>query len=111
MAVPALVALRRATHGTGTRLSSLSGWPFPVCRAFTRPYLGRGRRAPGDAGLNAAGSQVWVSVHGSLCEHQRRANDRAIQSATAPPVMLISLAVMVRAQSEAANVAVLATSS
>jgi hypothetical protein len=29
---------------------------------------------------------------------------------TAPPVMLISLAVMVRAQSEAANVAMLATS-
>jgi hypothetical protein len=35
----------------------------------------------------------------------------ADQSMTAPPVMLISLAVIVRAQSDAANVAALATSS
>jgi hypothetical protein len=35
----------------------------------------------------------------------------ADQSMTAPPVMLISLAVIVRAQSDAANVATLATSS
>jgi hypothetical protein len=53
-----------------------------------------------------SGSACW----GSLYERQRRANNRALQSMTAPPVMLISLAVMVRAQSEAANVAVLATS-
>jgi hypothetical protein len=40
--------------------------------------------------------------------------DRAVlgvQSMTAPPVRLISLAVMVRAQSDAAKVAMLATSS
>jgi hypothetical protein len=73
----------------------------------------------GPLGLDQGGGdtrRIFVDVAEATEGAERSCRRRAlpvmpVQSTTAPPVKLISLAVMVRAQSDAAKAAMLATSS